>query len=81
MHFHGRILDHLGSGHFGTVSRGVWEAPSGPREVAVKALHQTASPEDRVRFLQEAAINGQFQHPNVVKLYGVFTLGEPVSPY
>ena len=35
--------------------------------------------EEKVRFLQEAAIMGQFSHPNVVKLYGVVTVGEPVS--
>ena len=29
--------------------------------------------------LQEAAINGQFKHPNVVKLFGVVTVGESVS--
>ena len=48
-------------------------------EVAVKTLQSSASQEDRVKFLQEAAINGQFRHPNVVKLLGVVTLGEPVS--
>jgi len=32
-----------------------------------------------VKFLQEAAISGQFRHPNVVKLLGVVTVGEPVS--
>ena len=34
---------------------------------------------DQVKFLQEAAIMGQFKHPNVIKLYGVVTVGEPVS--
>ena len=32
-----------------------------------------------MRFLQEAAIMGQFCHPNVVRLYGVVTVGDPVS--
>ena len=35
--------------------------------------------EEKVRFLQEAAIMGQFSQPNVVKLYGVVTVEEPVS--
>ena len=35
--------------------------------------------EEKVRFLQEAAIMGQFSHPYVVKLYGVVTMGDPVS--
>ena len=48
-------------------------------EVAVKTLKEGASEEDKVKFLQEAAIMGQFSHPNVVKLYGIVVEGEPVS--
>ncbi len=48
-------------------------------EVAVKTLKEGAGEGDKVKFLQEAAIMGQFSHPNVVKLYGVVTEGEPVS--
>ena len=51
----------------------------GVMDVAVKLVHPGASEEEKVKFLQEAAINGQFRHPNVVKLMGVVTLGEPVS--
>ena len=69
----------LGSGEFGTVSKGVWESPMGGMDVAVKQLQPGASEEEKVKFLQEAAINGQFRHPNVVKLMGVVTTGEPVS--
>ena len=74
-----RITEHLGSGQFGTVNKGIWQSPAGAVEVAVKTLQSSASQEDRVKFLQEAAINGQFRHPNVVKLLGVVTVGEPVS--
>ena len=48
-------------------------------EVAVKMLKAGTEENDKVKFLQEAAINGQFRHPNVVKLLGVVTVGEPVS--
>jgi serine/threonine protein kinase len=49
-------------------------------EVAIKTLKNGASLVDKIKFLQEAAIMGQFsRHPNVVKLYGVVTNGEPVS--
>ncbi len=48
-------------------------------DVAVKTLQPGISEEDKVKFLQEAAIMGQFLHPNVVKLHGVVTVGEPVS--
>ena len=36
-------------------------------------LNSNASDKDRLRFLQEAAIMCQFDHENVVKLYGVVT--------
>ena len=74
-----RLIGVLGSGEFGTVNKGVWESPMGAMDVAVKQLQPGASEEEKVKFLQEAAINGQFRHPNVVKLMGVVTIGEPVS--
>ena len=81
--FNTRITDTLGSGQFGQVEKGLWQSPLGAKPVAVKTLivqkEGIDRDEDEVRFLQEAAINGQFQHPNVVKLYGVVTLGKPVS--
>ena len=74
-----RVLTIIGSGQFGTVSKGIWQSPMGAMDVAVKKLQPGASEEEKVKFLQEAAINGQFRHPNVVKLMGVVTTGEPVS--
>ena len=74
-----RITEHLGSGQFGTVDKGLWQSPVGVRAVAVKTLKPGLKETDRLKFLQEAAINGQFQHRNVVKLHGVVTVGEPVS--
>ena len=47
-------------------------------EVAVKTLAETATEMNRVKFLQEAAIMGQFYHPNIVRLHGVVTMGDPV---
>ena len=47
--------------------------------MALKTLKEGSGEEDRVKFLQEAAIMGQFKHPNVVTLYGVVSEGEPVS--
>ena len=41
-------------------------------DVAVKTLKEEASEEDRVKFLQEAAIMGQFKnHPNILKILGI----------
>ena len=47
----------------------------------MKTLNAGIMEDERVKFLQEAAINGQFKHPNVVQLLGVVTVGEPVSDY
>ena len=51
----------------------------GPKLVAIKTLKSSATEKEEVMFLQEAAINGQFHHRNVVKLCGVVTVGHPVS--
>ena len=74
--------DCLGSGEFGVVNRGRWHTTEtvGDQsvEVAIKTLRTAAQEADKVKFLQEAAINGQFRHPNIVQLHGVVTMGEPV---
>ena len=70
----------IGSGQFGQVNEGLWQInPETALPCAIKTLHTDASEKDRVKLLQEAAINGQFHHPNVVQLFGVVTVGEPVS--
>ena len=74
-----RLTTELGSGQFGRVNRGVWHSPGGAVDVAVKTLKEESTEEQRIKFLQEAAIMGQFHHPNIVKLHGVVTVGEPVS--
>ena len=74
-----RVLEQLGSGQFGEVCRALWTVDGDTLELAVKALKPRASEENKVKFLQEAAIMGQFSHSNVIKMYGVVTLGEPVS--
>ena len=62
------------------VSTGKWLAVvGGPVDVAIKTLQPSANETDRVKFLQEAAINGQFRHPNIVQLHGVVTVGDPVQ--
>ena len=48
-------------------------------EVAVKTMEEGAGEEERVKFLQEAAIMGQFRnHPNIVRILGII-LDAPVS--
>ena len=71
-------MKRIGSGHFGTVSKGLWWCGEEPKEVAVKTV-KTTTEQERIKLLQEAAIMGQFAHTNVVRLHGVVTVGEPVS--
>ena len=73
--FANRIEEHLGSGQFGRVSQGEWNSHShGPVKVAIKNLLSSRMKQTevyRVKLLQEAAIMGQFLHPNVIQLLGV----------
>lgn len=69
-----RVTGHLGSGQFGNVEKGTWLS----KEVALKNLKEGSGEQDKVKFLQEAAIMAQFAHPNVVSLHGVVSDKEPV---
>ena len=75
---HFRVLTKIGEGHFASVYLGSWLSGKGRlTQVAVKRLKPTASAEWRVKFLQEAAIMGQFHHQNIVRMFGVVQyLGE-----
>ena len=64
-----RIHHQIGSGEFGVVSLAHWQDTL----IAVKSLNSKCSESDRVKFLREAAIMGQFVHNNVVQLHGVVT--------
>ena len=61
------------------VKKGTWTSGSDTYDVAIKTLREGMTENDRVKFLQEAAINGQFRHTNIVRLYGVVIVGEPVK--
>ncbi len=73
-------MGEIGSGKFAFVNKAQWtDQKSGVcLTVAVKSLHSPASQEERVKFLQEAAIMGQFVHPNIVRLIGVVKIGDEV---
>ena len=73
------ITGHLGSGQFGSVGKGVWNGPNGIINVAVKRLAAGAAKANRLKFLQEAAIMGQFLHPNVIQLFGVVVKEDTVG--
>ena len=75
-----KMLTKLGEGQFGEVYKAVLKSPTGTsQDVAVKLMKKGAPREERVKLLQEAATLGQFRHKHVVSLFGVVTLGEPVS--
>ena len=71
------ILEKLGSGEFGEVSKGVWASPVGNLNVALKVMNKDIDIPLQTAFLQEAAILGQLSHPNILRLVGVVTLTVP----
>jgi len=75
-------LGHLGSGQFGVVEEGRWHTGIKNVKVALKSLSgDVITQQDKVKFLQEAVLMAQFKHPNVIHLYGVVCIGEPVSVF
>ena len=65
-------MQKLESGEFGTVYLGLWtDVCSDPVQVAMKTLNSQCSESDRVKFLREAAIMGQYKNNNVIQLHGV----------
>ncbi|EDQ85118.1 uncharacterized protein MONBRDRAFT_29610 [Monosiga brevicollis MX1] len=78
---HLKVLETLGSGHWGIVSKALLEENimSGVPGflVAVKIL-KTQSDEALIELTREAAFMAQFNHDNVVRLHGVITKDQPV---
>ena len=69
----------LGEGEFDEVLEGKWSTRAKEMlPVALKTHKSSASEEERLKVLQEAAIMGQFNHPHIVRLYGVVTLSDPI---
>ncbi|XP_028402324.1 tyrosine-protein kinase Fer-like [Dendronephthya gigantea] len=80
----GRNLNHdnivieskLGRGHFGDVMKG--RLQDSREEVAVKTCRDNVIETIKAKFLQEAEILAQYDHPNIVKLIGIATDQDPV---
>uniref|UniRef100_A0A3B5L4W1 non-specific protein-tyrosine kinase n=1 Tax=Xiphophorus couchianus TaxID=32473 RepID=A0A3B5L4W1_9TELE len=66
----------LGKGNFGEVFKGTLQRDKVP--VAVKTCKEDLPPELKIRFLSEARILKQYNHPNIVKLIGVCTQRQPI---
>ncbi|XP_006030858.2 tyrosine-protein kinase Fes/Fps isoform X1 [Alligator sinensis] len=68
--------ERIGRGNFGEVYSGRLRADNTP--VAVKSCRETLPPELKAKFLQEARILKQYNHPNIVRLIGVCTQKQPI---
>ncbi|XP_069396698.1 tyrosine-protein kinase Fer isoform X4 [Delphinus delphis] len=65
----------LGKGNFGEVFKGILKDKTA---VAVKTCKEDLPQELKIKFLQEAKILKQYDHPNIVKLIGVCTQRQPI---
>ncbi|KAL1777705.1 ephrin type-B receptor 6 [Sigmodon hispidus] len=74
-----KIEEVIGAGSFGEVRRGRLQ-PRGRREqaVAIQALWAGGAESLKMTFLGRAALLGQFQHPNILRLEGVVTKNRPI---
>uniref|UniRef100_A0A7N6FIW6 Tyrosine-protein kinase n=1 Tax=Anabas testudineus TaxID=64144 RepID=A0A7N6FIW6_ANATE len=63
-------------GNFGEVYCGRLRSDNKP--VAVKSCKENLAPEHKSKFLMEARILKQYDHPNIVKLIGVCTQKQPI---
>lgn len=66
----------IGRGNFGEVYSGCLRSDNTP--VAVKSCKESLAPEHKNKFLMEARILKQYNHPNIVKLIGVCTQKQPI---
>ena len=74
------MLNALGSGAFGVVKKALYEPPDRAvpeHQVALKLLHEGPTEAEELEFAREAIVTAQFDHPNVIKLVGVVTVGTP----
>ncbi|GCB64541.1 tyrosine-protein kinase Fer isoform X1 [Scyliorhinus torazame] len=65
----------LGKGNFGEVFKGTLKDKT---PVAVKTCKEDLPQELKIKFLSEARILKQYDHPNIVKLIGVCTQRQPI---
>lgn len=71
-----QLGDLLGKGNFGEVFKGILVRDK--TAVAVKTCKEDLPPELKIRFLSEARILKQYDHPNIVKLIGICTQRQPI---
>ncbi|XP_078507772.1 tyrosine-protein kinase Srms isoform X2 [Lissotriton helveticus] len=67
------LMKRIGEGYFGEVWEGLWLEE---RRVAIKTMKQADMKSDE--FLKEITALKTLSHPNLIQLYAVCTVGEPV---
>jgi len=68
------LLSIIGKGQFGDVHRGTYTIADGnPVEVAIKTCKEDCDPSVSEKFLEEAYIMQQFDHPHIIRLIGIIT--------
>ncbi|XP_062889322.1 ephrin type-A receptor 2 [Mobula hypostoma] len=68
----------IGAGEFGEVYKGILKKGRKEIGVAIKTLKAGYTESQRIDFLSEASIMGQFSHHNVIHLEGVVTKYKPM---
>ncbi|KAM8927510.1 ephrin type-A receptor 2 isoform 2-T2 [Pelodytes ibericus] len=69
----------IGAGEFGEVYKGILKQPGkGEMPVAIKTLKAGYTDKQRIDFLSEASIMGQFCHHNIIRLEGVVSKYKPM---
>ena len=71
------INDKFSHTQFAVIFKGIWSSNYGDIPVAIKVLNDSIKSEETICVLREAAVMGQLDHPNILKLFGVVTLGKP----
>ena len=62
---------------FFDIFKGNWASNYGDIPVAIRVLNDSENGELSMSLLREVTVMGQFDHPNILKLFGVVTLGKP----
>ena len=68
------LLSIIGKGQFGDVQRGTYTIADGTAiEVAIKTCKEDCDPSVSEKFLEEAYIMQQFDHPHIIRLIGIIS--------